>query len=175
MKNKKTTMNTESDESIARALAEQEEQARQRRQSPQVFEYPGDLRRRQQQHQSDPTAAPCPGGCGPLQVRIATSSVVCNACNRIMTNDELDHACPMCDYHECELCRIKRENPPSRGTVVQGRNLSTGRSPPAAVRAIPSSYVPPQPQPQPFFIGRRRTPMCQIPCVVGPNSVCVEM
>lgn len=162
--------NTENDESIARALAEQEEQAG-RLLQPQVFEYPGDIRRRKQE--LDPSTGLCPGGCGPLQVRIATSGVVCNACNRVMENDELDHACPLCDYHECEFCRIRGSNPP-RGTVVRGRNIPTHHSPPAAT--VPASELPqPQPLPQPFFGVRRRAPMCQIPCVVGPNSVCVEM
>ena len=49
--------------------------------------------------------------------------------------------------------------------------------------AHPSSYTSPPfashdngSNMSPFgFPVRRRTPMCHIPCVVGPNSVCVEM
>eukprot|EP00980_Cylindrotheca_fusiformis_P005176 scaffold1106_cov126-Cylindrotheca_fusiformis.AAC.2 len=176
--------NTENDESIARALAEQEAQAVQSKKpsSRQVFKYPGDIRRKKQNQADSATTAAatvtCPGGCGPLEVRIVTSKVICNACNRVMKNDELDHACPMCDYHECEVCKVKRQQQqqqrqrrPNKGReVVRGRKVSPADSP--STTTIPGSYVP---APQAILGARQWTPMCQIPCVVGPNSVCVEM
>jgi len=70
---------------------------------------------------------------------------------------------------------------------ASGSNLPTGfSSPSSGQRSNPPSpidYAPPSRQPrstpqQPFaFSGnsRRRVPMCHIPCVAVPNSVCVEM
>lgn len=46
-----------------------------------------------------------------------------------------------------------------------------------ATQPSSNSSPPQQQQPLPFAFGgmRQRTPMCHIPCVVGPNAVCVEM
>ncbi|CAJ1945291.1 unnamed protein product [Cylindrotheca closterium] len=136
---------TESDEFIARALAEQEAEeheraeALRRRQSNNntnttVLQYPGD-RLRQQQQQQQPYQSYAP--------------------QRGYPSGGHNYQAP----------------PPQPPTYAQ---------PPPAYSAPPTLQHAPQQQPPPpplAFGGmsRQRTPMCHIPCVVGPNSVCVEM
>jgi hypothetical protein len=68
-------------------------------------------------------------------------------------------------------------HPRQHAPILQGRSVSTPFPPAMSPlhQPSPSSISTQPPRPSLFGRRRRRVPMCNIPCVVGPNSVCVEM